>query len=407
MFINTTNVNQVSLKMQNIALNSTIHGVSYIFDKERSKIGRITWIILLIASFCGFSFYFYNSYMKFQFSPDIAMKREEKLANNYSAAALTICPNMFYRMDFREHKEIIFGDLNAESKLECKYLLANSQWCSPYHVKEAISKCEKLIDKNEKLNVLELVNQSAYSTDDTFNYFSLFMLKRFLQMHRIFTHMGICFTTNMQDFSTIFNKEIHEDFNYFRNPNESLKDFPLTVDTRLSTFLQFNMTLGVKVERNTCITERMKLIFHKPSEIPTEFHKSFPISYGTISTVYITVKSQKTDENLRSYSPDIRKCFFEGEKKLKLFKTYSKAHCEIECKTDYFLNTSMGCVPFFMPRDKTMRICQHTEMEDILQLSDQFNRNEKLYCGCLPACNDVTYNIEVSPISLSAEVLKL
>jgi Amiloride-sensitive sodium channel len=99
----------------------------------------------------------------------------------------------------------------------------------------------------------------------------------------------------------------------------------------------------------------------------------------------MTRQSQKSDDNLRKYPPQSRKCYFEGEKPLKFFKFYTKSNCELECKTEAKFQ-NCGCVLHSMPRDKSTKICS------IDELKCKYDVNLTA-CECYSSCNDLTYSI--------------
>ena len=149
-------------------------------------------------------------------------------------------------------------------------------------------------------------------------------------------------------------------------------------------------------EQNACTSKSMFVILHLPNEMPTEYHKFVPISYGSKTSILLTGKSHRTDDALRDYSPDVRQCYFEGEKKLKFFKAYSKAHCEFECVANDTLEECV-CVPFWYPRSKLTRVCGLSEMECI----DKVNYRHRILgypsCDCYQPCNSLTYEMAASP----------
>ena len=98
----------------------------------------------------------------------------------------------------------------------------------------------------------------------------------------------------------------------------------------------------------------------------------------------IILKSYRADDALRSFSPHLRNCYFEGEKVLKYFKTYTKALCDYECLTNHTLE-KCGCVKFSMPRGKNTRVCRLDELKCTEKLS-------KVKCECLSPCYDLRYS---------------
>lgn len=101
--------------MLNFASESTFHGVNFIFGENRTKCVRYFWFFVSALSFCGFSFYFYNSYFKYQYEPDIAMRRKEKFGINFPSAAMTICPKIITKENIMNDQVSFEGLLNISS----------------------------------------------------------------------------------------------------------------------------------------------------------------------------------------------------------------------------------------------------------------------------------------------------
>lgn len=151
---------------------------------------------------------------------------------------------------------------------------------------------------------------------------------------------------------------------------------------------------------NFCRAKQSYIFFHLPSEIPTLFHETFPVTLDKLMAYRIVAESHQTDEALRGYSPQKRDCYFEGERQLRFFKTYTKAHCYWECMTNYTLELC-GCVKVSMPRDNKTRICSLDEAFCFLNAMDRWpnnsaNSNIEKPCDCMPSCHDIKYKI--SPI---------
>ena len=109
------------------------------------------------------------------------------------------------------------------------------------------------------------------------------------------------------------------------------------------------------------------------------------------------LKSYRADDALRSFSPHLRNCYFEGEKVLKYFKTYTKALCDYECLTNHTLE-KCGCVKFSMPRGKDTRICLYDELSWNLTFFPQ-------QCNCLPSCSDLRYTFKYDKAGMNRRLL--
>ena len=113
---------------------------------------------------------------------------------------------------------------------------------------------------------------------------------------------------------------------------------------------------------------------------------------------FITIKSYRADDALRSFSPQLRNCYFEGEKPLKYFKTYSKALCQYECDANQSLK-ECGCAKFSMPRGKDTPICTLNE----LRCTENLTRGE---CECLVPCYDFRYTFRHDKATMSRGYFK-
>lgn len=74
----------------------------------------------------------------------------------------------------------------------------------------------------------------------------------------------------------------------------------------------------------------------------------FRIQYFEESVISLRPKMTRTSMGLRKYDPNHRKCFFESERKLRFYKTYTQNNCEEECLANYTKH-KCGCVRFSQP----------------------------------------------------------
>ncbi|XP_070508468.1 sodium channel protein Nach-like [Chironomus tepperi] len=145
-----------------------------------------------------------------------------------------------------------------------------------------------------------------------------------------------------------------------------------------------------------------------PFEFPGEYEHDTTnkFYYGQDLDVLITPEVIKSDESLRKFPPEKRNCYFEGEKVLKMFKIYTRKNCEMECLTNFYLELNeTQCVPYYVIRNQTHKICQIEKNFDIIFRKYQFlqtlSREKKFTkpyldtCGCLDSCNEVQYTVDV------------
>jgi hypothetical protein len=138
------------------------------------------------------------------------------------------------------------------------------------------------------------------------------------------------------------------------------------------------------------------LSVHSNHQFPSLWHK---FGYGSSLEVLITPSIMKTDEELRKVAPTVRRCLFDDERKLIYHNYYTKASCQLECKA-FVMYKTCNCIPFNMPRNDSMTLCDIAGMDCIFSLINMpFSDYDHLYksdgvCGCLDDCNSIEYDIE-------------
>lgn len=91
----------------------------------------------------------------------------------------------------------------------------------------------------------------------------------------------------------------------------------------------------------------------------------------------------RSDDSLKMLKPTERMCYFEGEKKLQFFKTYTKHNCDIEflpILPRQLYSELCNCVPFNFPRDSITRLCGIDDLDSdcISHLIDDFKTSNSL-----------------------------
>lgn len=97
------------------------------------------------------------------------------------------------------------------------------------------------------------------------------------------------------------------------------------------------------------VPPEFQVSLHLPDELP-QFNNFVHISLE--QNVYLSIKPKmiKTTNGLRNYPPHQRGCFFQFERNLSYFKSYSQPKCELECLANHILE-HCGCVRFWMPSE--------------------------------------------------------
>jgi acid-sensing ion channel, other len=136
---------------------------------------------------------------------------------------------------------------------------------------------------------------------------------------------------------------------------------------------------------------------HSPFELPGSYDviDIFIFDFGFELEVLITPEIIRTDEDLRSYKPEKRGCYFEHERKLKYFQVYTRRNCEFECFKDNLNNDPLlNCTPYFVVRDESEVVCDYRQEVASRQQSLRALR-DIAKCGCLDECNSIKYKLDI------------
>ncbi|KAG5680508.1 hypothetical protein PVAND_010015 [Polypedilum vanderplanki] len=437
-------LNSIKNNLNSFAKDSTIHGVHFIAGENRNKITRIFWALSFICATSTFIFHVHRSYEKWKIKPDIAMRKHQKFVGEIPFPALTICSPVFAKDNFVDYENLYrHYSSNLESfrnnitSKEANYLISNMQACSPGYL--TIS--AQVFHRHTDNNTVKLLNQSSFDVDEimascSYNSVVSECSKLF---NRVLTDKGFCYTFNMQGFSTIFNADvISKDFDcykrtkiakspFYTDPsyNKLFTDVKPTkewsLDQGFSTkhseheipvVAQKGLSIALYLHHkkkdadNLCpaLFSAFNYYFHLPNEILTPMHLRQFVPFGQKKFVSLSARAYKTNEGLRKLKPKVRDCYFEGEKKLKFFKSYTKRNCEFECMTNYTLKIC-GCSKFSMPREQNTSICTVYQARCYYMAMNEwpiYNRTLKKAtesCNCLDTCTNIKYKVNYEELS--------
>ncbi|CAG9797628.1 unnamed protein product [Chironomus riparius] len=409
------------------------------FLRSLNKLLKVLWIMILTF---GLFYCIISSYLKWQIYPDIAQSTKLKPASEIPFPAVTICTTAFdYRIqdltnvqyiaeDFYDHFSIMELTIEQQNYLQLFY-----HTCRPeLYTDDVIT---KLLPNRTEKNVLKLLYDVLDPMQYNFCQFKGIMIRCDLLYSRTFTDYGACETYNWQGHDVVFKQEIVSE-NYTIFKSNDISEYPVTnimlrskngkkkqrkrirnnkiywsledgyltekeevwpVRAERKHFVTFNIRWSNDYQVDFCASTGGGFIFmlHLPSEMPTTIHEKYFVGFNDDKKVMVTAKSYKTRENLRHLNPHKRQCYFPGEKPLKFFKTYTKAHCEYECMTNYTLN-KCGCVKFSMPHTKVTPICDLEKVYCYYNATQNWpDRNDehfKIPCECYPPCSNIEYSVQ-------------
>jgi acid-sensing ion channel, other len=178
----------------------------------------------------------------------------------------------------------------------------------------------------------------------------------------------------------------------------TFNDYPLRSLPRQGLHLTFNRNKQIHY-KDICTSP--SFLVHSPFELPGsyELEELTEFGYGFHFEVLITPEIILADESLKSYEPEKRGCYFEGEKQLKYFKIYTRRNCELECLAEnLFHSPFLNCTPYYMPRSDSIEYCDN-RFAYWVQFQTFMDRNfdkSSSKCACLDACDFIKYKTEVT-----------
>jgi amiloride-sensitive sodium channel len=301
-----------------------------------------------------------------------------------------------------------------------RVLAANMQACNPHLSANIVAFCPNATD----FNIPHTLAASSPTVNEAFGV--CFLRRKAIDcekiVNRVLTDNGMCYTYNVQNHSVLFNEAaISDDFDSYRQlavtktladdandddqsdwsiydgyRTESEDVFP--VRAIRDNVITFYPTVNRSDVPHICLRsgKGFRVYFHAPNEIMTYLHNEYFIPFGFEKQIVLTARHTHYNRDLRVYKAEKRGCYFEGERQLQFFRSYSKAHCLLECFTSFVLDRC-GCVKFSMPRGRDTPVCNvsmvrcYTDANSRWPRDDGRERSTAMPCDCFPSCDDITY----------------
>lgn len=117
-----------------------------------------------------------------------------------------------------------------------------------------------------------------------------------------------------------------------------------------------------------------KVILSPPGEALAASGFAFEVPILESSRIVVTPTITITSEKLRKYDPEKRGCYYNSERKLRYFKTYTQSNCQEECFSNLTARVC-GCVKFSMPSNSVINAQFRLVTNSILFLRGHENEN--------------------------------
>ncbi|XP_063909907.1 pickpocket protein 28-like [Zophobas morio] len=335
--------------------NSSIHGLKYLVGKERTLIEKSLWLAVLSVSIYTCSLLIKSAWQKWEECPVVVGFGQTPVRMwEIPFPAVTICSEYEY---------------NRESNVTVKYLVRKKGWqvgkMSVYCDSEAngIYPHETVFeaaDYYEGPEWEEFLVGTALLSEQIFAFCQWGWKYSCADIFfPVITEHGICFSFNMLDKNDLFrdtsyiadalgNQDDISHWTFDKNYDETNDD----VYPRRSETISEKLEVGLKsyLEKVACLGfDKFFMMIHHPADTPS-MRRAFELETNKSHEILITPQVVVSSENLRSYSPQRKKCYFPEDRYLYFYKIYTVENCKRECLANYTLS-KCGCVPYYLPRN--------------------------------------------------------
>lgn len=352
---------------------------------------RIFWILSFLFAFWACLNLIYQTYVNWENNPMLVSFNQRTTPNwQIPFPAITICP------ESSKTNADKFKLSNVVRKLQKSDRLTESEVAgfeALYQICDIIYDiADESATKHNYADELIRIQNEFYSvsTASVASKSDKDFKKNF---HEVITDEGVCHTFNMLDEKDLYTDSMTQKLRY---PKHGIRSnwtiYGYDTDARTGTYPTRVLGSGVKAGVFIKLKMRKKdvdyvckggdngfrLVFHTPDEIPQPGAHYYLIPFNTLTVMSVQPRVMTTSAEMRRYPPIKRQCFFENERKLKYFKTYTQANCKLEFLAgevifsrenlsfstkifpDYILD-ECDCVKFSMPHKNDTSICDHTK----------------------------------------------
>ncbi|RVE50284.1 hypothetical protein evm_005119 [Chilo suppressalis] len=393
-------------------LSSTLHGLRYIGEKKLTWFERFFWLAAFLFSLMCAGFFILNVYAKWRMTPMIVSINPENMPlENLPFPAITIC-NVNQAKKSVAERYLIQGSSLNKKLLES---LCSTENDADIFENELADTADWDYMRSFLINVTQPCSEMLASC--SWNSINRSCVDLF---NAQLTDEGLCCTFNV----------VHRE-KMFRNP-KSLNDLNLTfplpaVDWTpedgyppdapangfpwrpkgIGTNHGLTLILDANIAEYYCASTKsvgFKILLHNPTETPKIANLGDIYGPGMEARVSIQPRILDAQPDLRTIDIDKRLCLFSSETNLVFYRTYTLKNCEMECEARAMLDLC-GCVFYYMPKNKTTRICGKAEAK--CYGNTTILRPKKKECEeCLPACTEIAFFERMSSAPLSKALIK-
>ncbi|GAB0088073.1 Pickpocket protein 28 [Sergentomyia squamirostris] len=383
-------------------MNSTLHGLKYIGDKNITIFERTFFVLAVIIVSILSGYFISNVWQKWSETPIIIGLNP--LAVPLSAIpfpAVTICNMNQARLS--KASRVVKGSL--EDLLLDSMCGFNKEFMSPNNNTGKWMHFKQFIESaSQPCRDMLVMCRYASKVEQCMDIFWTSL-----------TDEGLCCTFNTVHPDFMFHTALSEnkwdvDINNSKGyaidwtPEEGYpENVPKNAFPRQTAGAGSNVGLTVALNCNkanyfcsSTSSYGFKVLLHTPTETPKINNYGFYVAPGKETRVVVTPKIYEASQLIRKIPVQQRQCVFASERNLSYFRTYTQKNCEMECES-MVIAKHCGCILYYMPKTSTeQQICSLKDAECYESIKTAVKVNASLTCSCLPACYEIDYGRDSS-----------
>ncbi|XP_004533537.1 pickpocket protein 28 [Ceratitis capitata] len=428
--------------------NTTIHGLRYLVELHRPFYEKLYWFVVLIISVYFAISLIWATYLKWQDTP-VILGFDETLVpvHKIPFPTITICPEIKMErnvFDFPNISSRILEEIQKYGRFKNNENLNDEElarFMSTLHIceSEVVQRFAPFLPKDIRPDIAQTLVDISISKNETGPFCK--WNGRFYFCDKIFnfvpTDEGICY-----QFNGLQAKDIYRDLSFINYYDEDVVDFNnffeqlprfnnLTGNWSLDDgyvgqgYNSYPQRTAFSSARNgffaflqgyehnfeyACrsFKQGYKVFLTSPESVPVTTSNYILVPHGDEVMVSVLPHYVISTDNLHDFSPEKRQCYFNDERYLRYFRSYSQSNCQVECLTNYTIN-KCGCAKFWMPKPPEVPVCgvedincydaAQSDLRILIQnqtMQATMDPNMKIICDCMPACTSLDYNVEIS-----------
>ncbi|KAJ2952351.1 hypothetical protein O0L34_g4636 [Tuta absoluta] len=424
--------------LHDYAQNSTLHGLRYIVERGLNLFDKIFWLLTFLLSI-GMCFHLMsNVWIKWRTSPVIVTVNEKYIAvGDVPFPSITICPQLKCKASVFNFSKELFKMKEIENLIrennDSVKISDEDRVKMEIKLEDLGSVCgininwELLIDVRRNItnsSLIENLFEVAPRVKDAFFYCQ--WQGKSVQCEDLFqsviTREGICYNFNSLAADEILrHKNLQRDYAYLNTTTPS-EDWSISegyTDFRIGkTYPKRGVANNISPDLKVVLRESPQdrdgwcnvvksgytIFIQHPADLPQSSRHYYAALPGQISSLAVKFSMLTADDALKGYDPEVRQCFFPGDRTLRYFRIYTISNCMLECQSNYTFK-KCNCVGFHMPHNDSRQICINVHsnrcIKNALESLAQTELNVKSKvknedpCRCLPPCNSILYDAEI------------